>query len=64
MIVVAHTYGYILLGMVLMNTLYEDDTTISHVTRNDGFKTGLYALASITIAFLLVSGTIWLFVAS
>ncbi|MEM9953477.1 MAG: hypothetical protein AAF846_17855 [Chloroflexota bacterium] len=46
-----------------MNTLYEEETTIPHVTRHDGLKVGLYATVGITIAFLLIAGTIWLFVA-
>jgi|GEM_PF-3993129 len=41
---------------------YDEETTIPHVTRHDGLKTGLYALVGLAIAAILLGGTIWLFV--
>jgi hypothetical protein len=43
---------------------HDDETTIPHVTRHDGTKTALYVVIGLTIAGLLLVGTVWLFLAS
>ena len=45
-----------------MNFDYQEDSTIPHVTRNDGIKTTLYAVVGISIAIFLIVGTILLFI--
>ncbi|MGB7338990.1 MAG: hypothetical protein WBC91_08875 [Phototrophicaceae bacterium] len=49
---------------MMNNTVFEEETTIPHVTRHDSIKTGFYALIGLSIAGCLIAGTIWLFVAA
>jgi len=44
-----------------MSVNYDEEHTIPHVTRDDALKTGLYAFVGLSIAGLLLIGTIWLF---
>lgn len=47
----------------MMDAHVDKEVTIPHVTRNDGIKTGLYALVGLGLATIFIAGTIWLFVA-
>lgn len=47
----------------MMDAHFDKEPTIPHVTRNDGIKTGLYALVGLALAASFIAGTIWLFIA-
>lgn len=42
----------------------EEESTIPHVTRHDGTKTVIYVVIGLTIAAVLIIGTIWLLLAN